>query len=102
MLEKSQMMPFNFLSYGGVITGEQKGMRYRLKRIGEKPEFKLCAEVWPGPFGHDATPEDRITAQEFPYSADGREQAIDWMTEQYQTRKEEWDNVPSILKARLH
>lgn len=101
MLDKSQMMPFNFLSYGGVITGEQRGMRYRLKRIGEKPDFKLCASVWPGPFGYDATPEEKITSAEFVYSADGREEAIDWMTQQYNTRRNEWDNIPSILEARL-
>lgn len=101
MLDKSQIMPFNYLSYGGVYTGEQKGMRYRLKRVGEKPDFQLYAEVWPGPFGHDATPQEKITGQTFPYSTDGREQAIDWMSEQYQTRKDEWDNVPTILNARL-
>lgn len=101
MLDKSKMMPFNFLSYGGIITGEQKGMRYRLQRIGAKPDFKLCAEVWQGPFGHDATPEEKITSQEFVYSAEGREQAIDWMTEQYDTRRDEWDSAPSILKAKL-
>ncbi len=101
MLDKSKMMPFNFLSYGGVITGEQKGMRYRLKRIGEKPDFQLCSSVWPGPFCYDATQKDQITSQSFPYSPEGREQAIDWMIEQYNSRRDEWDNVPSLLKARL-
>ena len=101
MLDKSQVMPLNFLTYGGIVTGEQKGMRYRLRRIGEKPDFKLCAEVWPGPFGHDATPTEQITAEEFSCSGEGREQAIEWMMEQYQTRKDEWDNIPSILKANL-
>ena len=101
MLDKTQMMPFNFLAYGGVITGEQKGMRYRLRRVGEKPDFKLCAEVWPGPFGHDATPAEKITAEEFSNSKDGREQAIDWMIVQYNDRKEEWDSIPSILNAKL-
>ena len=101
MLDKTQMMPFNFLSYGGVITGEQKGMRYRLRRVGEKPDFKLCAEVWPGPFGHDATPAEKITTESFPFSKEGREEAVDWMIGQYNDRKEEWDNIPSILNAKL-
>lgn len=101
MLDKQTMMPFNFLSYGGVITGQQKGMRYRLKRTGEKPDFKLCATVWPGPFAYDATPNEKKTDCEFPYSDEGRSEAIDWMMEQYETRRDEWDNVPSILAAKL-
>lgn len=101
MLDKEKMMPFNFLSYGGVITGQQKGMRYRLKRVGEKPDFKLCATVWPGPFGFDATPAEKKTDEEFPYSPDGREASIDWMRRQYEERRDEWDNIPSILDAKL-
>ena len=101
MLDKEKMMPFNFLSYGGVITGQQKGMRYRLKRVGEQPDFKLCATVWPGPFGFDAMPEEKKTNEEFSYSPEGRETAIDWMRQQYEERRDEWDNVPSILDAKL-
>lgn len=99
MLDKSRMMPFNFLAYGGVITGGQQGMRYRLLRIGEKPDFRLCASVWPGPYAFDYTEEEKITSREFAYSAEGREEAIGWMTEQYETRKDEWDHIPSVLEA---
>lgn len=99
MLDKSRMMPFNFLSYGGIITGDQRGMRYRLTRVGEKPDFRLEASVWPGPFSYGNTDPEKITVSEFPYSAEGREQAIDWMTEQYESRRREWDSIPSILEA---
>ena len=101
MLDKEKMMPFNFLSYGGVITGQQRGMRYRLKRVGEKPDLKLCATVWPGPFGFDATPEEKKTDEDFPYSPEGRVAAIEWMRQQYEERRDEWDNIPSILDAKL-
>ncbi|MBQ4564312.1 MAG: hypothetical protein IJA58_07510 [Lachnospiraceae bacterium] len=101
MIDKQTMMPFNFLSYGGVITGQQRGMRYRLMRVGEKPDFKLCATVWPGPFAFDATPDEKKTGEAFPYSETGREEAIDWMAEQYESRRDEWDNIPSILEAKL-
>jgi hypothetical protein len=76
-------------------------MRYRLMRVGEKPDFELCASVWPGPFAYPYTAAEKITSQTFPYSAEGREAAIDWMTEQYVSRRAEWDNAPSVFDAKL-
>ena len=35
-----------FFKYGGVYTGEHHGMRYLIKILGKKPDFKLMVQVW--------------------------------------------------------
>ena len=96
MIDESEILPFNFLSYGGTYTGENNGMRYRIKREGEKPEFILTAWVWLGPLASDSIPDEKKMKQEFEYSEQGRIQAIEWLKKQYNTRIEEWDNAPLI------
>lgn len=101
MLDHENLLSFNFYTYGGVQTGDHHGMRYRIKRTGDKPDFSLTASVWPEPFSYDVTPKEKITEKVFAYSEDGRRLAIDWLIEQYTERKEEWDKVPSLLNAML-
>ena len=72
-------------------------MRYRMIRSGEKPDFRITAWVWPEPYCFEATPEEKKTTAEFPFTEEGRIQAIDWMKEQYDSRREEWDNTTFIL-----
>ena len=99
MLDETSILSLNFLSYGGIQTGDHHGMRYRMIRAGEKPDFHIDAWVWPEPFCFEETPEDRKTAAQFPFSEDGRLEAIHWMQEQYESRKEEWDHSPTLLNA---
>lgn len=99
MIDEKEIMPFNFFKYGGVYSGDHCGMRYVMKRIGDKPDFILKATVWPGPYCEAETDDDQKTSQEFEYSEDGRIAAIEWLKEQYQSRKEQWDQMPAILDA---
>ncbi len=96
MLDEKQILSLNFLSYGGIFTGDHCGMRYRMARTGEKPDFTLTAWVWPEPLSFDATEAARRTACTFEFTEDGRTAAILWLKEQYQERKEEWDRAPRI------
>lgn len=102
MLEEKEIMPYNFFKYGGVYTGEHKGMRYMIKNVGEKPDYSLQAQVWQGPFASTAVPEEKKTAQVFESSEAGRLEAIAWLKEQYEARKTEWDLAPAILEASLY
>ena len=102
MIDENEIMPFNFFSYGGIYSGDHHGMRYVIKRKGDKPDFILSATVWPGPFCYAATDEDKKTEAEFDYSEDGRREAIEWIKKQYDDRKEEWDNAPSVLEAEVN
>ena len=53
MIDATQIMPLNFFSYGGIYTGEHEGMRYRIIRDGNKPDYQLKAYVWRAPFAYD-------------------------------------------------
>lgn len=106
MLDRNEMLPFNFLAYGGKLTGDHRGMRYYLVKEerkyeadgAEKKEVWLAAYVWPEPLSFEKTPEEKITGNKFEFSAEGREKAIDWLTEQYETRRDEWDNIPNLTE----
>ena len=50
MIDPNGIMPLNFFKYKGVYTGQHNGMRYMLKQTGEKPDLKLSACVWRGPY----------------------------------------------------
>lgn len=101
MIDKKEIMPYNFFDYNGVYSGEHNGMRYRLWRTGEKPDYKLTASVWQGPFAYGAVKPSKRTNKEFEFTEAGRDEAIDWLMTQYEKRRTEWDNAPSILEAEI-
>ena len=101
MLDEKEILPFNFFTYGGVYSGEHNGMRYLIKREGDKPDFILTATVWRGPYCYSAVSDEDKTRSEFEYSEAGRTTAIEWLNKQYSDRKEEWDNRPAILDAKI-
>ena len=101
MMDEKEIMPYNFFKYGGVYTGEHHGMRYLIKNTGEKPDFKLMVQVWLGPYASTAVPDEKKTTQYFESSVEGRKEAINWLHEQYETRRGEWDTAPALLDAVL-
>lgn len=100
MIDENEIMPFNFFKYGGVYSGEHKGMRYMIKRVGEKPDYMFMVMCWQGPYASTAVESDMITSSEFEFSDDGRLKAISWLKSQYDERIDEWNNAPSILKVK--
>ena len=101
MMDEKEIMPYNFFKYGGVYTGEHHGMRYLIKNTGEKPDFKLMVQVWLGPYASTVVPDEKKTTQYFESSVKGRKEAINWLHEQYETRRGEWDTAPALLDAVL-
>ena len=89
MIDASQIMPLNFFMYKGVYSGEHHGMRYRIKKAGEKPDEVLEA----------ATPKEEIISDTFPLSEEGRLQLVDWLKQMYEKDKERWESAPTILEA---
>ena len=106
MLDRDKMLTFNFLSYGGMLTGDHKGMRYYLVKKEdkyeedgvEKKEKYLVAYVWPEPLSFEKTPREKITEKKIEFSPEGRETAIDWITEQYESRIDEWNSIPALTE----
>ena len=97
MIDHNEIMPLNYFNYGGVYSGEHQGMRYMIKRIGEKPDFKLAAYAWQAPYGYDATPKEEILSCEFEKTEEGRTQAIDWLLDMYADNRERWNRSKQYI-----
>ena len=46
------------------------------------------ATVWPGPYNFATTPDDQKISATFPFTEEGKQQAVDWMNEQWRSRSE--------------
>ena len=76
-----------------LFTGSYQGMRYRLERTsgGEADAPDLFrAVIWPGPYNYATTRDEQKSAATFPFTEEGKKQAVDWMNEQWQARQAEW------------
>lgn len=105
VVESKDLYLLEHYEYGEAFYGSVGGMNYRLNRnpmkhvkfapVEEKMKATLIAYVWPGPKCFAKTPEEAIVSKEFPYSNEGKEEAAEWISNQYETRKAEWDEVVS-------
>lgn len=89
MIDKETFHPLNYIKKEE-YTGSMEGMRYLLKRAKSGDEDVIRVIVWPEPFGISRTPAEKQTMTEVPLTAEGVEQAADWINEQYETRKDYW------------
>lgn len=97
MITTDDILNMNFYKKE-TFTGSYKGMRYRLKKETEelpgetedappvKRDYFLC-HVWPGPYNFATTPEEEKLSATFPFSAEGKQSAVDWMNEQWNARQ---------------
>jgi hypothetical protein len=92
MIEKESFISLNFLKKED-YTGSLQGMRYRLSKEGESPDLKLKITIWPEPYCYQVTKEELKQTTEFEFSKEGKNQAVDWLNEQYEKQKELWDSV---------
>ena len=98
VLSKKPMLLKNLASSGSAGSGG--GMRFRLC----KEKDALVAYVYPEPFAFDYTTDACKTRQAFEWSDEGYDQAIAWINEQYDLRKDEWEAAAkqSLLEAGSH
>ncbi len=64
------------------FTGSYKGMRYQLMK--HEKENVILAVIWPEPFNFEVTPEEKKHSKEFPFTADGIWEAVDWLNEEHE------------------
>lgn len=74
-------------------TGSYRGMRWRIEKEGDG-EMKVT--IYPEPKSFACTPEEEKESRTFELSAKGREQAVEWLQEQYLAQKARWDSAPRI------
>lgn len=83
----------SFYKSKAVLAASYRGMRYQLKQHEEAEEKVLSVVVWPEPFCFEKTAEEKKTEKLFAFTEEGLDEAYEWVCEQYETRREEWDQV---------
>ena len=71
------------------FTGGYKGMRYRLIKSGDGMEVT----IWPEPYNFLHTSDEKKQSKQFPLTIEGRNEAVDWLNEQYEVQKALWDSA---------
>lgn len=107
-ITEEKTFQLSYYYYGQPFFGSYLGMRYRLARdplknvYGKSKEeiedAKLTAMVWPEPYSFEFIKEEDIISNEFPFSAEGKTQAIQWLNEQYEAQKDRWAKLYSIYR----
>lgn len=85
------------------FLGSYKGMRYRLGKVTKKEKVMrdgieeeinqnfIEVVTWPEPYNFFKTPENKKQVQNFPFSGEGKEEAIAWLNKIYIEKKELWE-----------
>lgn len=102
-IENKDSYGITYYEHGQAYLGAHRGMRFRIARSpmedvfltppDKKGEAVFEATVWPEPFCYEATMEEAKTTETFPFDAEGKEQMVTWLNEQYETRYDEWEAV---------
>lgn len=58
-----------------------------------KSEDQFEAVVYPEPYCFEATPDENKVKNTFPFTEEGRESVVNWLNDQYDSRKAEWDSA---------
>lgn len=90
---------YHYFKCGNTFTGAEGGMFYHLvaDKGGEDRPPCLRVTVWPGPWSREHTAEEKMQVQTFSPDQSGLDAATAWLKEQYDARRDVWDNIPSIL-----
>lgn len=72
------------------FTGSYLGMRYLIKKASKDDTDIFQVTIWPGPYNYETTSDDLKTVADFPFTPEGKQQVVDWMNEQWASRREEW------------
>ena len=71
-------------------SGSYQGMRYLFTKGKNEDGDCLNVTIWPEPLCFVRTPAELMETKQFPFSAAGCEEAVDWLNEQYEVQKEKW------------
>lgn len=91
MIEK-RLMPFAGLKKEP-FSGSHNGMRYLLIGDDGKNSTTFTVFVYPEPWCFEQTPDEDKQCRSFPLSDEGLDQAVAWLFEQYESRKDYWNKA---------
>ena len=103
MISNDDILNMNFYKKEK-FTGSYLGMRYLIKKDCEPVADKEDADdnkepktidifrvsIWPGPYNYETTPDEQKTVATFPFTPEGKQQVVDWLNEQWKSRRNEW------------
>lgn len=92
-IESLTSFKLKFYEYGEEYSGSFKGMRYKIvadpcevmwfKSPEDKAGHRLIAWAWPDKFSFFHTPDEEKISKEFPFSQEGKEEAVEWLNQIY-------------------
>lgn len=89
------MIDKRLIPYGGLkkepFSGSHHGMRYMMNGDDGKNSTTFSVWVYPEPWCFEQTPDEEKEHAVFSLSDEGMDQAIDWLNERYEAKKERWN-----------
>lgn len=89
LLEQETFHPLNYIKKEE-YSGSMEGMRYMLKKTRNGEEDVIRVTIWPEPLNLVRTPENLRETLDVPLTAEGVEQARQWLNEQFESRRDYW------------
>ena len=85
-IESKDLLSFNYYTYGEPFSGSFKGMRYRLQKKSDGQDAVLETVIWPEPFSEEKTDDGLKIKKTFDFTEDGKEDAVCWLNEMYESK----------------
>lgn len=106
-IEAKDILGYNFFQYGTPFIGECKGMHFSIARSPlenvvfnhdshKNDEAVFEVTIWRGPFNFEKTDQDKTT-ESFPFTAEGRLSAIEWLNKKYDEKPDYWAEGISLF-----
>lgn len=71
-------------------SGSYQGMRYLFAKGKNDAGDCINVTIWPEPLCFFKTPEQQKETRQFPLTIEGKDDAVEWLNEQYEAQKERW------------
>jgi len=89
MLDHETFHPLNYIKKEE-YSGSMEGMRYMLKKVKSGDKDVIRVTIWPEPLNMFRTPGHLRESIDVPLTEEGVGQAMNWLNEQHESRKEYW------------
>ena len=100
MIERKDILSIPYLKKT-TFTGSYDGLRFRFavvkkeSEVQEKEQQVLQITAWDGPYGFDATSEEKKQQIETEFSEEGIQNGIDWLNALWEADPEKWKRAKS-------
>ena len=100
MIERKDILSIPYLKKT-TFTGSYDGLRFRFAVVKKETEVQeeeqqvLQITAWEGPYGFDATSEEKKQQMETEFSEEGIQNGIDWLNALWEADPEKWKRAKS-------